>query len=341
MKSIFFYFFLIFLFCLLSCTNQNKSQTRFALGTVCTINLFEQSDDDYYNQIFDKLTEIEKKMTIRGDFIEESEISAINTNAGIKPVLVSDEVFTVVKMAKIIAEKSNGAFDPTIGPLVKLWNITDELPKVPEVDAIKKAKQLVDWKKLILDEENKTIYLSEPGMVLDVGGIAKGYATDVIVDMLKNWNIKRAMIDLGGNIYAFGKRSDDSLWRIGIKNPVETEGQPALRVDVSDLSVVTSGSYERFFETEGKKYHHILDSTTGYPTENDLLSVTIVCESAIIADALSTTVFVLGSEQGLKFLQDTNNFFAEGILITNKRKILTTNQIKKKITVLNNSFELK
>ena len=266
-----------------SCQKTQSSRTEVALGTFCTISLFENASDKLYDRIFEKINQIENLMSAS---IPNSEISKINQNAGNHPVKISQDTFTVLSCAKEIAILTDGAFEPTIGNLVELWNINaiinDEtgaiLPQIPSQKQIENALSKTDFTKLILDEKNQTAFLSQSGMKIDVGGIAKGYATDCVVKILQEEKINRALIDLGGNIYAYGYKNqkEKTPWKIGIKNPLNPTGIPIEIIQCENSSIVTSGVYERYFEYEGKIYHHLLSAKTGFPENNGILSVSII-----------------------------------------------------------------
>ncbi|GHV85937.1 FAD:protein FMN transferase [Spirochaetia bacterium] len=297
------------------------SRTEFALGTICRIDLFESGSPGLYNRLFTRLAELD---TILSANREDSELSGINRNAGLSPVPVSPELFTVLERARYFAEASGGAFDPTVGPLVKLWAVGLETPpgsparSIPQNKEILAALALVHWQDLELvpsaSANGGTAFLRRAGMALDLGAIAKGYAADELVKILRETNTPRAIIDLGGNVYVWGSKADGSPWRVGVQNPQEERGNYAGILKLKDTrgskSVVTSGVYERYFiGSDGSRYHHILDLSAaghpnqqtrrGYPVENGLLSVTIIAASSMDADALSTACFVLGYEKGL------------------------------------------
>ncbi|NLM00194.1 MAG: FAD:protein FMN transferase [Treponema sp.] len=337
-------FLLIIIFSLfyLSCEQKNTPRTFFSLGTVCAVNLFEDGTNEKYDIIVEYVNDVEKKMTINNETNgknEISEVELINAKSGESRVVVSDETFYVIKSAYEMAKKTDGAFEPTIGPLSKLWNVTSELPKVPSQDEIAKMLPHVNWQNLQLDVDEKSVFLKKEKMMLDLGGIAKGFATDKTVALLKKWGVKKALIDYGGNIYAYGsKDKENPLWKIGIKNPLEPDGGAVLRIDLKDKAVITSGIYERFFEEEGEKFHHIIDGKTGYCAKTDVASVTIVSDNATEADAYSTACLVMGLEKGIHFLESKTS--VEGIFITEQRKIFTTKGLKEKLILLNKSFEI-
>ncbi len=330
---------IIVVFLLVSCEKKADSiasDTRIVLGTICTISLYEQGTQEIYDELFTKLENIEKEMSVN---ISVSEISLINSLSGNNNTSISNDTHTVLSKAIEYANITNGAFNPAIGPLVQLWAIGTDLANLPTEQEIKNSLSLIDWSKIDIttSEGNHLVFLEEKGMALDLGGIAKGFAADGMVSILKKHGIERAIIDLGGNIYALGEKENGDPWRIGIKNPFDSTGSPAIRLDVKNKSVVTSGVYERFFEKDGIRYHHLLDSKTGYPAENGLMSVTIVTDSSMIADILSTAVFVLGQEKGMALLQSLGE---KGFCINEKREVIATENLKSSIVVLDDSFTL-
>ena len=309
-------------------------QSQLHLGTVCTINLFDQGSTELYGQMFQKLKGIEQAFSVN---LSDSAVSQINQSAGIAPVVVPQEVIYVLQEALRIAERTSGAFDPTIGPLVDLWDIGGDNSQVPSQQAIDHARSLVDWRLVEIDSQRGTVYLPKQGMALDLGGIAKGYAADELVAIAQEAGIQQALFDLGGNIYAFGTKADGTPWRVGVKDPAQPGGSPALALAVQDRSVVTSGMYERFFEQEGIRYHHILNPATGYPVWNDIQSVTIVSKSSLLADALSTSVFVLGREKGLALLESED---AEGVIIGEDNLVYPTSGIADQLSVVVSRYQL-
>jgi thiamine biosynthesis lipoprotein len=251
--------------------------------------------------------------------IEESEVSCIKKNAGIQAVAVREETFFVIKRALFFAEISGGAFDPTIAPLVKLWGFGKEEDSTaaaetltpPDAIEIQKCLSLLGWREVLLDEGQRTVFLPRAGMALDLGGIAKGYAADYLAEFLRAEGVESAILDLGGNIYALGYKKTGSLlqrlrktkWKIGVQDAHGERGQYTEVVEVSDQTVVTSGTYERYIEAGGKRFHHILSAATGAPVENGLASVTVIYENSADADALSTALFVLGESAGEQLLK--------------------------------------
>lgn len=296
--------FLFTCFVFSSCSQVTSPRTEMAMGTVCTVNAYSDGTEKLYDELFARLHEIEADFSVN---IDTSQVSAVNRAAGQHAVAVSSGVLYVITTALKYAELTGGAFDPTVGPLVKIWGINTDHARVPSVQEINTALGRINWHDVVITRNSDgsgTVMLRRSGMALDLGGIVKGYAADELTSILRTRNVKRAVIDLGGNIYVFGTKKDGSLWKVGVKDPSDPEGTPALILSLSNSTVVTSGVYERFFIQDGMRYHHILDTKTGYPARTGLLSSTIVCESSIAADALSTSVFVLGQEKGMALLQD-------------------------------------
>lgn len=290
--------FIVFLF--LSCNKLNvkKSQTQFAFGTVCTVNLFEDGTEDLYREIFELVNSIEKKFSVN---ISSSEISLINRNAAKNKVEVSEEVYSLIDFSKQMSKLTDNAFNPALGSLIKLWAIGSDRQRVPAKSEIDEIKDFCNPENIILETDSKKffVYLTDEKTQIDLGGIVKGYATDRICGLLKEKNVKRALIDLGGNIYVYGKKSEkagEENWRVGIKNPNDTSSDPVKIVSVNSTSIVTSGNYERFFIQDGIRYHHIIDSKTGYPVQNRISGVTVIFEKSVVCDALSTAFFAGGIE---------------------------------------------
>lgn len=286
---------------LVSCAGKPIERSELVLGTVCSIRILSGGSSKALGPAFDRLRSIEDEMSANSD---GSVIAAINAAAGASPVAAPADLRAVVARAVRYATMTGGAFDPTIGPIVKLWNIGLEGERVPEPSEIKAALPLVSYKDIVIDDAAGTVYLRKPGMRLDLGAIAKGYAADEAGRILESKGVKAAVIDLGGNVKVIGSKPGGDKWRIGIQNPFDDRGS---RLGIASLegsyTVVTSGIYERFFIRDGVRYHHILSSTTGRPVDNGLASVTIICRTSIDADGLSTSAFALGLEKGMALIE--------------------------------------
>lgn len=315
-------------------SNPIKQETYFIFDTIVTVKIYDEraTDTDFQN-IKKILENIESKMSRT---LKTSELYKLNAHAGKGPYAVSADTFDVIQRALDYAKRTDSAFDPTVGPLVNSWNIGHEDARVPTQSEINAGLQLVGYDKVSLDEANYTVTLAQPGMVLDLGGIAKGYAADVIAKYVREAGYSSAIIDLGGNIFAVGDKPGGLDWKIGVQDPNETRGNPIGTMKVKDKTIVTSGVYERYFVDNGKHYHHILNSKTGYPVENNLNSVTIVTTSSADADGLSTAIFSLGVEKGMAFIESNTN--AEAIFITKDRKVYASSGIRQIFQLTNKDY---
>jgi thiamine biosynthesis lipoprotein len=309
-----------------SCTAKIETENQFALDTVCTVSLYDKGKPAVYNAVWQRLRDVENELSVN---LEESELSKVNAAAGLAPVKVSPRVFYVIERALHYAAISGGAFDPAIGPLVKLWNITGNPPhRVPSKEEIDALLPLVNYRNVTLNKAASTVFLQKKGMALDLGAIGKGYAADEAADVISKAGINSAIVNLGGNVLALGKKKDGSPWRIGIRDPFEgnggaqtpDEGSYIGIIDIVNKSLVTSGVYERYFiGPDGKRYHHIISPFTGYPVENGLVSVSIVADKSIDADGLSTTIFALGYEKGSALVKSLGNI--EAVFIFDDRSV--------------------
>lgn len=292
-----------------ACSTDKKTGpvSDYIFGTVCTVNLFEDGTKENYEKIFSRLRKIDDTFSVKKS---TSQISLINQNAGRQSVTVSQEVFDLLKICVDAYGRTDGSFNPALGSLINLWAIGTDREKVPAASEIENAKSHCNPKDIFFveetDAEGKKIFLcgiNDPLTQIDLGGVVKGYAADEIVKMLKNYSIKKAVINLGGNVYVFGKKNENApeeKWNVGIKNPFDPNSEPIKIVALDESSVVTSGAYERFFISGGKKYHHIIDPKTGFPSESGIASVTIISRSSCLCDILSTAYFVAGNDCNYK-----------------------------------------
>ncbi len=279
-----------------------QQRETFALNTIIKIQLHEAPEfsDQDWEQTFAILSDIEARMSAH---IDTSEVSEINKNAGIQAVKVSDDVFNIIKRAKEVAEETDGAFDPTIGALTKLWQIGTEDEHVPSQKELDQAIKKVDYNKIILDEKTYEVFLEEDGMSIDLGGIAKGYSADEVFAFLKSKGVTRAILDFGGNIVVIGAKDEASDWRVGVRKPDRMQFSVFASFYANDEAVVSSGDYERFFEEDGVIYHHIINPFTGYPTDNGIRGASVILKSSMQADAYATALIVMGKEKAIDFIQ--------------------------------------
>jgi len=247
---------------------------------------------------------------------EKSQVHAVNHRASPSCTL-SPELTSLLEQALILARQTHGAFDPTVYPVVRRWGFTTGTYRLPEPEELSALSPLVGHEKAHLDGHTLTL---EPGMMLDFGGIAKGWAGDLTAQLLRGKGVTSAILRLGGNIHTIGTKPDGSLWTVGIEDPAT--GGTLGTLSVADLAVVTSGSYQRFFTVGGQAYHHIIDPATGYPADSGLTSVTIVGPSGARCDALSTALFVMGLDKGAQFWREHRDF--EAIFVSGDGSVAVT-----------------
>ena len=323
------------------CNLDNSSTTylskqNYVLGTIVTISLYDHPSEEILETAFEKLSELETILSINKT---NTLIDTINSHAGIAPIKVDEATFNLIQKGLYYSELTSGAFDISVGPLVKLWNIGFPSARVPTQEEINKKLPLVDYHLIQLDEIAQTVYLGKKGMQLDLGGIGKGYAADEVAMLLRDFGVEHAIIDIGGNIYALGDKPGNQLWNVSIQDPFNIRGNTIGTIRIANQSVVTSGIYERYITApDGTNYHHILNPDTGYPFTNELASVTIISDSSTDGDALSTATFALGLEAGLNFIENING--VDAIFITTDKKVYTTSGIEPYFTISNSDFVL-
>ena len=307
------------------------------LGTACTITVYGGGAEQALAAAFKRIEEINGKMTVHGT---DSEVIEVNRASGVKPVRVSPDTFAVIARGLEFARLTDGAFDITVGPLVKLWGIGTSAARVPSTRDIRDAVARIGWRDVALSSKESTVFLKRPGMALDLGAIAKGYAADEASRTLREHGIANALINLGGNVLTVGAKPDGTPWRIGAQDPEQPRGTHIGIVETGPAAVVTSGSYEQYFEEDGKRYHHILDTRTGFPVSNGLSAVTIVTADSTTADGYSTLVFALGLQKG-RALVESSGGVIEALFITDRREIYLTAGLKKKFRLTNSQFTLR
>jgi FAD:protein FMN transferase len=270
------------------------------MSTVMTHRAFGKHAEESLMAVGEEAIRMEKMLS---RFIPESEISRINRSAGIKCERLSPETYEVLSRTIEFSRYCQGLFDVTMGPLITLWNNGKDTFKPPEESRIREVLPLVDYTDLFLDPCEMAAGLQRMGQSIDLGGIGKGFAGDKFSEVFKKYGVSSAFTNIGGNVVALGTKPDGSPWRVGIQHPRQENGLIGF-VSVTDKAVVTSGDYQRYFTDHfGKRHHHILDPSTGYPSESGLVSVSIVADSSTIADALSTILFIAGMKKGLGFIR--------------------------------------
>jgi thiamine biosynthesis lipoprotein len=297
---------------------QYDSNYRVIMGTFSRVVVIAETDKVAADDAEAAFAEQRRVDSLMSTYKEDSEISRVNRQAYDRPVHVSEATFEVVRQAVHFSELSDGAFDVTVGPLVDLWHAAAEANQPPTEAALAEARSRVGYDKLILDEDAQTIRFAVKGMKIDLGGIAKGYAIDKSIEALKQGGAVGGMVDIGGDVRCFGKPPrGQASWLIGLQDPNVapddlSSGKPLLVLKIADEAVTTSGGYRRFTVAGGDRESHILDTHTGHGADQ-LASVTIIAPDAITADALATTVSVLGAEKGFALIERLDGI--EAILI--------------------------
>ena len=280
-------------------------KSEYLLGTIISITLYDGEDrEKLIEDSFSLVRNIEKKVSVN---ISDSDISIINNTAFNSEVKLDDELFSVLSEAMEYCVRTDGAFDIGLGKLIELWGIGTDKEAVPGMNSLKKFIGFKGYEHIILDDEKCTVRFVDERVALNLGACAKGYAEDKVREFLIENNVTSAILDFGGSITVIGDKNG-SGFNIGVASPSE-EGLNGILSEMSDISAVTSGDYQRFFTANGVTYHHILDSSTGFPALSGVRSVTVVTESAFKGDCLSTAAFVLGQEEGERLLKDENCSF--------------------------------
>lgn len=302
---------------------QEAENSFFAMNTYMTFTAYGEQAEDALADARARVEEVEALWSVTD---EESEIYQANHSGG-EPVNVSEETAELVSFALEMAEKTDGALEPTIYPVLRAWGFTTDTKQVPSQEEIDALLEDVGHEKITLDG---TLLTVPEGMELDLGAVGKGYAGDLAAEAVRARGIECAILSLGGNIQAVGSRPDGTDWRVGLRSPWEDGTLGVLRV--SDQAVVTSGGYENYFEDEdGNVYWHILDPETGYPAKSGLLSVTIICPQGRMGDALSTALFVMGPQKAEEYWRENGDF--EMILVTEEGEILITEGVADHFTL--------
>jgi thiamine biosynthesis lipoprotein ApbE len=284
------------------------------MGTTFSITIDGHDDPaSAAGAAFDEIRRIDRLLST---YKAESEISTVNRRAAAGPIPVGDCFWDVVLASKHYHHLSDGSFDPTIYPLMQLWGFTRKEGRLPAQSEIDAVLPLVGFEKITLADPAHTIRFERDKMALDFGGIAKGYSVDRAIAILKQRGVANAIVDAGGNFFALGTPAERGHWRVGIRHPLKADSLIAT-LPISNGSAATSGNYERFFEIDGRKYCHIIDPRSGRPVEG-MLSATVVADTAMAADALSTSVFVLGEGKGMALIESLPG--VEGMLIVQDKQ---------------------
>lgn len=299
-----------------------RESLSYGMNTDITYRVFSDEPEELIQLAKQELIRLENQLS---RFIPGSEICRINQAAGKGTVEISMETFQILSVATTLAEITQGYFDVTIGRLVELWDYKHS-HDIPDRANIIETLHAVNYRDLLLNSHELTAGLSKEGQIIDLGGIGKGYASDRCMKILQENGVSSAFVNIGGNVSTLGNKPDGTPWAVGIRHPRHNDRLFGA-VMVSGKAVVTSGDYERYFiDNEGTRRHHILNPITGYPSESGLTSVTVVADSAMLADALSTAIFVAGMDIGIGYLAHYPG--AEAVLVDNDQKIYITKGLR-------------
>ena len=277
------------------------------------------------DEITARLGELEQQLSL---YLEESEVSKINRAAGKEPVAVSEGTYGLLKRAVSFCELSGGQFDITVAPLTLAWGITSQDPHVPAGEDIEAAKALVDYRKIRFDDENRTVMLEEAGMSIDLGGIAKGMAAGLVSEIPERYGVS-GYLSIGGNLMVRGAKPDGSAFLFGIRDPRGSASEYLAVVELDGYTMATTGGYERYFEENGVRYHHVIDPFTGYPADTDLTSVTVISRDGTLADAMSTILFMKGSDEIIEYL-DSEEYWV--IAVDRDQNVVTSPGVRPRLT---------
>ena len=288
---------------------QPLKRTEMIMGTVVEITVIP-ANEEAIKEAFDAIKKVDELMST---YKPESEVSILNRQGENH---LSPQTSQIIQEAIKFSEMTEGAFDITCRPLINLWKRAKKEAKIPTLQEIEEAKNLVSYKKIAL--EGDLVKLQQPGMQIDLGGIAKGWAVDKAIQALKKREVRAALVNAGGDLYALGRRGLWKKWEVGIQHPRDQE-KILTTIEVSDKGVATSGDYRRYFTLEGRRFSHIVDPRTGETVEEVPMSVTVVAPDATTADALATGIFVLGPEEGMRLIESLPGI--EGLIVSEEMRM--------------------
>ncbi|MCU6762548.1 Thiamine biosynthesis lipoprotein ApbE precursor [uncultured Roseburia sp.] len=298
----------------------SASRDIFAMDTYMTVEAYGDHCQEAVDQAEEEILRLDQMLST-GSI--SSEISKLNQDGY---GTVSRDTFYLIQRSLELYQETDGAFNIAVYPVMRAWGFTDQNYKVPDETELKKLISDMDLTGVVLDEKTYRVQLANDEMEIDLGGIAKGYTSSRIMDIFKSCKVESGMVSLGGNVQLYGAKADGSSWRVAIEDPNNLSGYAGI-LEAKNRAVITSGGYERYFEQDGKEYHHIIDPKTGYPADNGLKSVTIVSADGTLADGLSTSLFIMGKDRALEFWQAHSEEF-DAVLIMEDGSIYITEGIE-------------
>ncbi|WP_229130352.1 FAD:protein FMN transferase [Ancylomarina sp. 16SWW S1-10-2] len=321
---------------------QKESHTKVLLlmGSRFELTAISTDQEEAAKAIDSGIAEIKRIEKLISSWNTNSQTSEIIKNAGIKPVVVDQELFNLIRRSLKISKLTGGAFDISYASMDKVWHFDGKMKEMPDSSTIAASVAKINYKNIILNPDKRTVFLKEKGMKIGFGAIGKGYAANKALDIMSKMNLTGALVNASGDLISWGKDEGGKDWKIGIVNPKQ-KGRVFSWLSINETAVVTSGNYEKFVTINGQRYSHIIDPRTGYPVKG-LSSVSIICPNAELADALATSVFVLGKDKGLELINRLKGI--ECLMITDKQELFTSNNlhldyIQKPIT--NHKYQIK
>jgi thiamine biosynthesis lipoprotein len=294
------------------------------MGSRFVFTAVHESEAIAWKGINQSLKEVIRIESLISSWDKNSETSKVNLAAGIKPVKVSEELYQLISRCKKISELTNGYFDISFASLDKIWDFDKSYSELPSSDLIESSVQNIDYQNIILDKDDRTVFLKKKGMKIGFGAIGKGYAANRAKLIMTDLNIKNGVVNAGGDLTSWGTKPGGELWTVGIIDPFNKE-KVKLWLNVTNIAVVTSGDYEKFVMIDGKRYSHIINPKTGWPAQG-VKSVSIICPDAELADALATTLFCIGRKSGIALINELDGI--ECLVIDDTNKIFYSNKLE-------------
>lgn len=324
------YLFLFSLIGFISCSNaqqelKSHKEVLLLMGSRFEITAMADNTKIAQSAVSTAISEIQRIESLISSWQESSQTSEINRNAGIKPVMVDDELFFLIKRSLKVSKITDGAFDISFASMDRIYTFDRQEHTLPSAENLEKAIEKINWQNIILDPEAKTVFLKEVGMKIGFGAIGKGYAANKAKEVISALDgVQGGVINASGDLIVWGANGKENGWPIQISNP-KNISESIGWLNIKDMSVVTSGNYENYFMSDGKRYAHIINPKTGIPTTG-IKSATVICPDAELGDAIATAIFVMGPEKAIEFVNSLKNF--EALLITDEDKILTSKNLK-------------
>ena len=300
----------------------------------CTFTITQGGDEATVTACIARISEVFRELDMYGD---ESDLASVNRAAGRGPARVSADAVAAVGQALGLAAATGGRYDPTVGTLSRLWGISGGHPRIPAQEEIDAVRALVDWRKVAVDEAARAVGLAVKGMALDLGSVLKGYAAVETGNLLASRGVTSAVVDIGGSVVTVGSGSGGRAWRVGVQEPGAPAGTNVGVIDVRDEVVNTSGLYQQFFVSGGKRYAHIFDTATGYPVDNGVEGVTVIRDRHLNADGPSLAILVSGPDGGLALARSLG---VEAVIIGADRTIRMTDGIRRRFTLQDTSYRI-